>query len=321
MTVATTTRAQVIDSFGDPDVFYTDDRPLVAPGLGQVQVKVVAAGVNPVDLTTRQGKNIPGDAARFPMIVGWDAAGTVEGVGDGVEGWQVGDRVAAMTFQPVDQNGTYARYVNLAADLVAPVPDGLPLEQAATVPLVGLTGSQLVQWLDLPADATLLVNGPVGAVGRVVVQLAQRAGIRVVAVAKPADQPYARELGATEVVDRGDYAAEVRELYPEGVDAAIDLVGGAAGHAALASVRDGGAYVTVVPPYVDPTGPFDSERGIGFEVLIVHPDTAELTALLQAADRGELSTAIEHAYPLDQAAEAHRRQSQGGLRGKLLLLP
>jgi NADPH2:quinone reductase len=321
MSIATTTQAQVIDSFGGPDVFRADDQPLVAPVAGQVQVKVAAAGVNPVDLTTRQGKNIHGDAARFPMVIGWDAAGTVEQVGDGVEGWQVGDRVAAMTFQPMDQNGTYAGYVNLAADLVAPVPDNLTLEQAATVPLVGLTGSQLVQWLDLPVGATVLVNGPVGAVGRVVVQLAQRRGIGVVAVAKPADQSYARELGAAEVVDRGDYTAAVRDLYAEGVDAAVDLVGGAAAHAALASVRDGGAYVTVVPPYVDATGPFDTERGIRFEVLIVHPDTTELTALLQAADRGELSTAIEHAYPLDQAAEAHLRQSQGGLRGKLLLLP
>lgn len=321
MTAATTTPAQVIDSFGEPDLLHADDRPLDAPGPGQVQVRVAAAGVNPVDLTTRAGKNIHGDAARFPMVIGWDAAGTVVKLGDGVKGWQVGDRVAAMTFQALDQNGTYAQFVNLDADLVAQVPDGLTLDQAATVPLVGLTGSQLVEWLDLPAGATLLVNGPVGAVGRVVVQLAHLAGIRVVAVAKPTSEPYARELGATEVVDRGDYTTEVRALYPEGVDAAIDLVGGAAGHAALASVRDGGAYVTVVPPYVDPTGPFDAERGIRFEVLIVHPDTTELTTLLKAAERGELSTAVEHAYPLDQAAEAHRRQAQGGLRGKLLLLP
>lgn len=163
MSVVTAIRAQVIDSFGEPEVLHADDRPLVAPGPGQLQVKVAAAGVNPVDLTTRQGKNIAVDAARFPMVIDWDAAGTVEQLGDGVQGWRVGDRVAAMTFQPLDQNGSYAQYVNLAADLVALVPDALTLEQAATVPLVGLTGSQLVQWLDLPVGATVLVNGPVGA--------------------------------------------------------------------------------------------------------------------------------------------------------------
>lgn len=307
MSTATTTTAQVIDAFGEPELFHADERPLAAPGAGQVQVKVAAAGVNPVDLSTRLGKNITADAARFPMVLGWDAAGTIEEVGPGVERWQVGDRVAAMTFQPMDQNGTYTQYVNLAADLVAAVPDGLTLEQAATVPLVGLTGSQLVEWVDLPTGATLLVNGPVGAVGRTVVQLAQRKGIRITAVAKTEDREYAIELGAVEVVDRGDYTAAVRQLHPGGVDAAIDLVGGAAGHAALASVRDGGAYVSVVPPYVDPTGPFDTERGIRFEVLIVHADTTELTALLQAANRGELSTPIEHASPLAEAGEAHRR--------------
>jgi NADPH2:quinone reductase len=321
-TISTTTTSRaVIDGFGGPELFRDDERPLSGPAAGQVQVRVGAVSVNPVDLTTRAGKNIPGDAAQFPMVVGWDAAGTVEQVGDGVSGWQVGDRVAAMTFQPIDQNGTYTQLINLAADLLAPLPDGLALEQAATLPLAGLTASQIVQWVDLPAGASLLVDGPVGAVGRLVVQLAARRGIRVVAVAKPADRDHALELGAAEVVDRGDFTAAVRQLHPGGVDAAIDLVGGATAHATLASVRDGGAYATVVPPYVDPTGPFDPRRGIRHEVLTVHPDTPELTNLLATLRRGELTSPVERTYPLAQAGEAHRRQQQGGLRGKLVLLP
>jgi NADPH:quinone reductase-like Zn-dependent oxidoreductase len=317
----TTTRAQVIDSFGAADRLHPAELPLVAPGVGQVQIRVAAAAVNPVDLTTRAGRNIPAQDARFPMVIGWDAAGTVEQLGDGVEGWAVGDRVAAMTFQPLDQNGTYTQYLNLAADLLARVPDGLTLERAATIPLAGLTASQLVRSVDLAPGATLLVNGPLGAVGRLVVQLARREGVTVVAVVKPADRGAVLELGAAEVVDRGEFTAVVPRLHPGGVDAAVDLVGGVTAHATLASVRDGGAYTTSVPQYMDPTGAFEPERGIRFQLQTVHPDTPELTDLLQAAERGELTTAVERTYPLTEAAQAHDRQEQGGLRGKLILIP
>jgi len=244
---ATTTRTAAIHGFGGPAEFRVDERVLPSPGPGQVQVQIAAASVNPVDISSRTGK-VHAAEARFPLVVGWDAAGTVTHVGEGVTGWQIGDRVAAMTFQPQDQNGTYAGDINLSADLLARLPDTLGRQQAATLPLAGLTASQLVQWVDLPAGATLLVNGPVGAVGRLVVQLAADRGIRVVAVAKPDDHAYARDLGAAQVVDRGDFTAAVRHLHPDGVNAAVDLVGGATAQATLGLVRDAGAYVTVVPP-------------------------------------------------------------------------
>lgn len=321
MNGSTTTCAQVVDSFGDPDRFCSAELPLPSPGPGQVRLRVAAAAVNPVDLSTRAGKNIPAESARFPMVLGWDAAGTVTALGEEVTGWALGDRVAAMTFQPLDQNGTYTRDINLAADLVARVPDGLTLQQAATLPLVGLVAAQLVEWVDLPAGSTLVVNGPVGAVGRIVVPLAARKEITVVAVAASADREAALDLGAAEVVDRGDFATAVRALHPGGADAAIDLVGGAAARAALDSVRDGGAYASLVPPYIDPTGPAGSKRGIRFEIVAVHPDTPVLTDLLAAAARGDLGTAVEVTYPLTDAADAHRRQQRGHLRGKILLLP
>ena len=282
---------------------------------------MAAAAVNPVDLSTRAGMIIPADAARFPMTLGWDAAGTVERIGEDVAGWQVGDRVALMTVQPADQNGTYTGHLNVAADLVARVPDGVSLEQAATIPLVGLTASQMLGWVNVPAGGTLLVNAPLGGVGRFIVQLARNDGITVVAVTKPEDRDAALELGAAEVVDRGDFTAAVRELHRGGIDAATDLVGGTTAHASLASVRDGGAYITAVPPFQDKTGPFTSERDIRLEIQNVHPDTAALTRLLEAVGRGELTSSTERTYPLTKAAEAHRRQAQGGLRGKLVLLP
>jgi len=321
MPTVATTPAQVIDAFGGPERFRSEDRPIPTPGPGQIQIKVAAAAVNPVDLQTRSGKVLLPQAAHFPMVLGWDAAGSIHRIGDGVVGWQVDERVAAMSVQPADQNGTYAGYINLAADLVVRVPDGLDLEHAATIPLTGLTASQLVRWLNLPSGSTLVVNGPAGAVGRFVVQLASRAGIKVIAVAKRDDRDEVIELGATEVVGRGDFAEAVRDLHPGGVDAAIDVVGGAATGAALASVRDGGACVTVYSDYDHPTNKLRAERDVRIENLVVHPDTADLARLLAAAGRGELTTLIARTYPLSEAAEAHRRQAQGGLHGKLVLLP
>jgi len=318
---ARTTRAAVIYSFGGPDRFHLEQLPLAAPGAREVQVRVAAAAVNPVDLSTRAGMVIPADAAHFPMTIGWDAAGTIEEVGEDVAGWTVGDRVAAMTVQPADQNGTYAEHINVATDLLAHVPDVVSLEQAATIPLAALTASQMLGSVHVPDGGTLLVDAPLGAVGRFVVQLARNKQLTVVAVTRPEERGAVLELGATEVVDRGDFTAAVRELHPRGLDAAIDLVGGATAHAALASVREGGAYITAVPPFQDESGPFTSERGISLEIQNVNPDPPELVRLLEAVGNGELRSDIERTYRLAHAAEAHRRQARGGLRGKLILVP
>jgi NADPH:quinone reductase-like Zn-dependent oxidoreductase len=286
-----------------------------------VLIDVAAVSVNPVDLTTRAGISIPDKDARFPMVLGWDVAGTVMATGAAVSALHVGERVAGMVFQPIDQRGTYAKYVNLDADLLAKVPDELTLQQAATVPLVGLTASGLLEQAATHGVKTLLVTGPLGAVGRHVVALAARAGLEVIGAAAADRADDLRALGASVTVGRNDFTDAIRERYPHGVDAAIDLVGGVSSHAAFGLVRDSGRYVTAVPPYVDGTGRFESDRDITLSVHQVSPDTDRLNTALALAAQGVLSTAIEYTYPLDEAAEAHRRQAAGGLTGRVVLLP
>jgi NADPH2:quinone reductase len=320
-TIPATTRAAVINSFGGPETLVDAEVPLPALTETQVLVDVAAATVNPVDLTTRAGGSIPEKDARFPMVIGWDVAGTVLATGAAVTGLRVGDRVAGMVFQPIDQRGTYAQYVNFDAALLASVPDELTLQQAATVPLVGLTASGLLKEAAADGAKTLLVTGPLGAVGRHLVALAARAGLEVIGAVAADRADDLRALGASVTVDRNDFTGAVRERYPQGVDAAIDLVGGASSHAAFALVRDGGRYVTAVPPYVDGTGRFEPDRNISPYVYQVAPDTERLNTLLALAEQGVLSTAIAQTYPLADAAEAHRRQAAGGLTGRLVLLP
>ncbi len=320
-TIPTTAHAAVINSYGGPETLVAAEVPLPALTDTQVLVDVAAVAVNPVDLTTRQGVAIPEKDARFPMVLGWDVAGTVLATGAAVTTLHVGDRVAGMVFQPIDQRGTYAKYVNFDAALLAKVPDALSLQQAATVPLVGLTASGLLGQAAADGVKTLLVTGPLGAVGRHVVALAARAGLEVIAAAAAERADDLRALGASVTVGRNDFTDAVRARYPDGVDAAIDLVGGASSHAAFDLVRDGGRYVTAVPPYVDGTGRFESDRGITPVVYQVAPDTDRLGTLLTLAAQGVLSTAIEYTYPLDDAAEAHRRQAAGGLNGRVILVP
>jgi len=316
-----TTRAAVIDAYGGPERLHVEQLPLNAPTDTQVQVQVAAVAVNPVDLTTRAGLNIPDSDARFPMVLGWDVAGTVVAIGVGVTDWQVGDRIAAMVFQPVDQHGVYAQYVNLDGGLLSRVPEQLSLPRAATVPLAGLTASQLLDEALIDGAKSLLIDGPLGAVGRSLVALATRAGAEVIGVVRPDQSEGLHELGVTSTVDRGAFTAAVRRHYPKGVDAAIDLVGGPSSHHAFDAIRDGGRYATAVPAYVDPTGRFDTERDITVHVLTVRPDTDRLTKLLALAAQGTLPTAVEQTYRLEDAADAHRRQAAGGLTGRVVLLP
>jgi NADPH2:quinone reductase len=320
-TTRTTTRAAVVDTFGGPEVLRVTEVPLASPTDTQVQVQLAAAAVNPVDLTTREGRNIPADSAQFPMVLGWDVAGTVVAAGSSATGFHVGDRVAAMVFQPVDQRGTYAEFVNLDAALVARIPGRLGLPQAATVPLAGLTASQLLDEVRVDRTRTLLVTGAFGAVGRNVVALAARAGLEVLGVARREQAGDLLALGATLAVERGAFTDTVRERCPDGVDAAIDLVGGATAHAAFDLVRSGGRYATSVPPYIDPTGRFETERDITLHVLTVHPDAGRLSDLLALASDGLLPTPVENIYSLDHAAEAHRRQAAGGLAGRVVIVP
>ncbi|HKC26737.1 MAG TPA: NADP-dependent oxidoreductase [Jatrophihabitans sp.] len=319
--IPTTTRAAVINGYGGPEQLVLAEVPI--PGLTDTQVllDVSAVAVNPVDLTTRAGVSIPEKDARFPMVLGWDVAGTVLAIGAAVTDLELGDRVAAMVFQPIDQRGTYAKYLTLDASLLAKVPDELTLQQAATVPLVSLTASQLLDEVTADGAKTLLVTGPLGAVGRHVVALAARAGLEVIGAAAAERADDLRTLGAALTVDRSNFTDAVRERYPDGVDAAIDLVGGSASHAAFGVVRDGGRYATAVPPYVDASGRFEPEREVTIHVLTVAPDTDRLTDLLALAAQGVLGTAVEHTYPLADAADAHRRQIAGGLRGRVVLIP
>jgi NADPH:quinone reductase-like Zn-dependent oxidoreductase len=302
-------RVVEVSAHGGPEVLQVAERPDPVPGDGQVVVAIRAANVNPTDLAARMGHS-PRGLPDPPYVLGWDFAGEVASVGAGVSDFAPGDRVVGMVqwYDAGGLVGAYAEQIAADAEWVVPLPENVDFPTAATIPLNGLTAVQGLELLDLPSGASLLVTGASGAVGAFAVQLAVAAGLRVVAQASTGDEEWVRSLGPAEVIGRD---ADLSALE---VDAAFDAV--PLGEPVHAAVRDGGAIVTTrrVP---DP----DLARGIRAQVFLIHHDREQLRRLVADVAAGKLKTRIDRVLPLEQAAEAHRLNEAGGLRGKVVLAP
>jgi NADPH:quinone reductase-like Zn-dependent oxidoreductase len=303
-------KAVVFREFGGPEVLRVEDRAEPEPQAGEVRVAVAAAAVHPFDLLTRAGVivragMVPAPEPGFEWGLGWDFAGQVDAVGDGVD-LQVGQPVVGMQPAIGVRTGAQADQVVVAATAVAPAPDAIEASQAATLPLDGLTALAAVEAARLTPGAHLLVLGGAGGIGFFAVQLALRAGLRVTATAGELEAPSLRAFGA-EVV--------ARDALPSGVDAVLDTPG--LGPAALVPVRDGGTVVTVA-------GPVEAERGIrSVQVRVSQLERRgeRLAELSELAAGKDLVLRQPMALPMDDVAQAHRRVASGGASGRLVLVP
>ncbi|WP_214406301.1 zinc-binding dehydrogenase [Pseudonocardia lacus] len=286
------------------------------PGPGQLRVSVEAAAVNPVDVAVTTGVLVELGLTppRERVGLGWDVAGTVDAVGPGVD-VAVGAAVVGLADLLGRPLKTHAEQVVLDAVAVAPAPRGVDPVPAATVALNGLTAAQALAALALPAGASVLVTGAAGAVGGFAVEIAHHRGLRVVAVADPADGDLVRGFGADAVVPRGaDLAVAVRELVPGGVDGLVDAA--VLGAAAQEAVRNGGGQAHLAPGPLPP-----ALRGIAVHRVFVRADAARLAELVELVERGGLTPRVAATHPLSDAAAAYRRVAAGGLRGRVVLVP
>ncbi|MFF2366424.1 NADP-dependent oxidoreductase [Streptomyces sp. NPDC058122] len=295
-------RAAVVTSFGGPEAVEIVEVALPEPGARQVRIKVAAAGVNPVDAGVRAG--VFGGAGKR-LGLGWDVAGVVEAVGV-ASGWNVGDEVVALAYGTAKPLGTHADLVVVDADAVAVAPRSVDRAHAASLPLNALTAAQALDGLGLEPGRSLLVTGAAGAVGGYAVQLAARLGVSVTALAREGDEELVRSLGADRFVSDG--------VAPRSVDAVLDAA--ILGADALEWVRDGGAFMGVIPG-AHPA----SVRGVRTGAVEVAADGARLAELVALVDEGALTTRVAGTYALDEAVKAHARLAEGGLRGRLVLVP
>jgi NADPH:quinone reductase-like Zn-dependent oxidoreductase len=311
-------RAIAEEKFGGPIALLNMPTPGI--GAGEVLVRVRAAGVNPFDWKVADGELKDKLEHRFPLILGFDAAGVVEQAGADVTELAEGDEVYGYLFKPVIGGGAYAEYVSAPAAIVAKKPESVHFREAAALPVPGLTAMDLVDAVDPKEGETVLIVGATGGVGSYALQLAARRGARVIATARQANEAFARDLGATETVDhtRRDLLNAVRMIHPDGIEAIIDVVSkrDVLGRMVGLVKEEGRLASSVYGADVDSL----AQRGIKATNVGVRPDARRLEELSRIVDAGELTVRLERAFPLEKAPEALEESRTGHVRGKIALL-
>ncbi|HWO67353.1 MAG TPA: NADP-dependent oxidoreductase [Umezawaea sp.] len=298
-------RAVRFHEHGGPEVLRVEEVDRPAPGPGEVLVEVAATSFNPVDATIRGGELREVFPVALPYVPGIDVAGTVAELGEGVDGFAVGDPVIG--FLPMGAGGAAAEFVVVPAEVLTAAPSSIPLADAAALPAVGLTAWQaLVEHAELRAGQRVLVNGAGGAVGGYAVQLAKLLGAHVVATASPRSADLVRSAGANQVVDH------TTTSVVDAVDGPVDLVLNLApvAPADLAPltglVKPGGLVLSVTAPPAE-----DVDRGVRAANVYVRSDAAQLAHLVSEVDAGRLVVHVGHRVGLDDLVAVHRDTPAG----------
>ncbi|MEU4199084.1 NADP-dependent oxidoreductase [Streptomyces sp. NPDC045470] len=303
-------KAVIAHRYGDPDQLGWTDQPDPKVGPDSVLVRVKAVGVNPVDWKVLAGYLDPLMNVHFPLIPGWDVAGVVERTGLDATEFAVGDEVVGYVRKDEVQHGTFAELVAAPVRTLARKPAALSWQQAAGLPLAGLTALQVLDRVGVTKGETVLVHAASGGVGSLGVQIAAARGARVIGTASERNHDFLRSLGAEPVTYGDGLAGRVRALAPDGVDAAVDFVGNGVIDVSQELLRDTSRVASVADNDV-------LEKG--GHMVWVRPDGAGLAALGDLADAGKLTVHVDTVLPLSQAAEAFRRSQEGRTRGKIVL--
>src|SRR5271165_6668240 len=299
-------KAVVVHQYGGPEVLKFEEYPDPVPGPGEVLVRVAATSVNPIDYKRRAGLTQDFYPIKFPGLIGVDLAGTVVKLGQGVERFSVGDQVFAMA------DNTYAELCVVKADILAKIPRGLDLIQAAALPLVTTTGSQLLSATGINAVQTVMVVGAVGNVGRSAVFTAKQRGATVIAGVLKRQMDEAKTVGADRVIATDDDTA-IANLPP--LDAVADTVGGKTAAKVIAKVKPGGVFASVLG------APQNAAKYPSVKVVAVFSKFARKTLefMAEAVRDGKLVIPISQKLPLSEAAEAQAAAEKGAV-GKILLV-
>jgi NADPH:quinone reductase-like Zn-dependent oxidoreductase len=301
-------RAVRMYEYGGPEKLVFEDNapdPLVQPD--SVLIKTVATSLNPIDWKVRSGARQKDFPLSLPAILGRDVSGVVVAVGPDVRNVKLGDRVVAFS------NATYAELVAVSASLVTHLPDGADATHAAAIPLIALTGDQLVRHASgVRAAQTVVVTGALGSVGRAAVHSAKKLGAHVIAGVRMRQLDEARALAVADVLAVDDDAA----ISKLNVDAVADTVGGAVGASLLARVKAGGrfGYASVLP---------DGKAAMYPQVTVTRvfaqPDPSKVREFLDDLRDGRFVLPIGRRLALGEAAEGHRLGEKGGV-GKIILI-
>jgi NADPH:quinone reductase-like Zn-dependent oxidoreductase len=311
-------KAALYDEFGGPEKIQI--RTVDVPELqeGEVLVRIKAAGVNPVDYIVREGYLKDYLNHSFPIIPGWDVAGVIEERAFSARRFQVGDEVYAYARRPVVQHGTFAEYVVIPESYLALRPKKISFEEAAGIPLVGLTAYQsLFDAGNLQQNQTVLILGASGGVGSLGIQLAKYKGAKVIGVASGKNHSFMKELGADHTIDYKDnnIGEAVKAIYPEGVDLIFDCASGETLNQSLPALKSSGKLVSILNQGQD------LDPAINFQYVFVEPNSTQLGHLRELADTGKLKVHVSKTYALNEASEALKQIQTAHTTGKIVVVP
>jgi len=306
-----TMKAIVIHEYGGPEVLKYEDVPRPEPKDDQLLVRVIAAGVNPVDGLIRAGM-FANENRTFPIILGGDIAGVVEKVGNKVTKFKAGDPVFA--YVSLNSSGGYAQYALVPEREAAPKPRSVTYIQAAAVPIVAMTAWQaLIDTAKLGSGQTVLIHGGSGGVGSFAIQIAKARGAKVIATASAANQDLLKQLGADVAID---YTKQNFEDTAKDVDVVLDSVGKDTLARSYGVVKRGGIIVSLV---ARPDQGELEKHGIRGVALSVDPNADELTEIGKLIDENKIRVIISQTFPLSEAAKAQEQVASGHTRGKIVL--
>jgi len=300
-------KAVVLHEYGSPSKLKYEDFPDPKPGPGEVLVRVAAASINPVDWKMRSGEAKERFPVEFPAVLGRDVSGIVRELGEGVTGFEPGDKVMGLA------QATYAELVVVKANDLAHIPEDLDLVAAAALPLVTQTGEQLItRGTQIKQGQTVLITGAAGGVGRSAVLTAKKAGAIVIAGVRRSQKEEATRLGADEVIALDDKDDVARLGF---LDAVADTVGGATAEMLLGKVKQNGIFASVLGP------PANAAMHPTVQIVPVRavPDAAKLREMAEDVAAGRLVIPIDRMIPLSEAADGQAVAEKGGI-GKILLL-
>jgi NADPH:quinone reductase-like Zn-dependent oxidoreductase len=304
-------RAIVIHAYGGPEVMKLEQVARPEPAEDEVLIRVVAASINPVDVAIRKGY-LAKLLGNFPLILGMDAAGTVEKVGNKMTRYKAGDPVFA--FFTVKGEGGYAEFVTAKEDELAPKPSTVSFAQATGAGAAGVTAWEaLIDTANLRAGQTVLIHGASGGVGHLAIQIAKAKGAKVFATASTANQDFLRQMGADVAID---YTRTKFEDVAKDVDVVLDTVGRDTLERSYGLVRKGGIIVSIV----DDLKPAELEaHGIRGVTLRCTPKAGVLEALSKLMEAKKLTPVISQTFPMTQVVQAQKQIATGHTRGKIVL--
>jgi len=307
-----------IRRFGGKEVLENLDLPIPSPKAHEVLVKIKAAGVNPVDCKIREGLFHGRMPHHFPIVLGWDAAGIVERVGEKVHYAEAGQEVFAYCRKDILQDGCYGEYITLSQSHLAMKPDNLSFAEAAALPLAGLTAYQcLFEALKLKGGETILIHAGAGGVGGFAIQMAKILGAYVITTSSKGHHAYVESLGVDRIIDytQMDFRDALKGHYPEGIDAVFDTVGGEVQTKSAEVLKKDGRFVSILSLMKEP---FQS-RGIEAHYVFVRPEHSQLNQIKAWCEQGLLKVHLSETLPLEEAVQAQEKIQAGHMEGKLVL--